>query len=237
MPRLILLVAVVAVIYLLLRRVQAMPPHLRRAEYVKLGFGIALVATVILAAVGRLHWVGAALTALLVTARQALPLLIRLFPMLASLRAKSAPSPGKHSTVETSLVRMQLDHDSGELHGEVLKGAFQGWRLADMDRQQLEQFFAYCQGEDADSARLLDSYLQQRFPGAESFHQQPGGQANSTSPMGRSEALAVLGLTEGVTDEEIIAAHRRLIQKLHPDRGGNDYLAAQINRAKDILLG
>ena len=55
--------------------------------------------------------------------------------------------------------------------------------------------------------------------------------------MGSTEALAVLGLAEGATKDEIIAAHRQLIQKLHPDRGGNDFLAAQINRAKDQLLG
>lgn len=52
----------------------------------------------------------------------------------------------------------------------------------------------------------------------------------------RAEALAVLGLGEGASREQIIQAHRQLIQKLHPDRGGNAWLAAQINRAKDILL-
>jgi len=236
-PRLILLVAVIAAIYLMLRRVQAMPPHLRRGEYVKLGLGIALVATVILAATGRLHWVGAAVTALLVVARQALPLLLRLFPMLASLRGKAAPSAGRNSTVETSLLRMQLDHDSGALQGEILQGEFKGWRLEEMNRQQLEQFFAWCRAEDSDSLRLLASYLEQRFPGEGPFGAQSQGHAGSAHPMGRTEALAVLGLAEGASEAEIVAAHRQLIQKLHPDRGGNDYLAAQINRAKDILLG
>jgi len=55
--------------------------------------------------------------------------------------------------------------------------------------------------------------------------------------MGRADALAALGLNEGATRDEVVAAHRKLIQKLHPDRGGNDFLAAQINLARDVLLG
>ena len=49
--------------------------------------------------------------------------------------------------------------------------------------------------------------------------------------------FAILGLAEDASREAIEAAHRKLIQKLHPDRGGNDYLAAKINQARDVLLG
>lgn len=236
MARLVLLLAVIAVIYILLQRARAVPPHKRRAEYIKLGLGTAVVVVIGLTLTGRMHWVGAALTGLLVTARQMLPTLIRVFPMLASMRGKSAPSQGQSSTVETVILRMQLDHDSGDLQGEVLKGDYKDWLLAEMDRQQLEQLLAYCQGEDSDSAQLLDSYLQQRFAGETPFGQQPPP-SDSGANIGRVEALAVLGLQEGASEEDIIAAHRKLMQKLHPDRGGNDYLAAKINQAKDLLLG
>jgi len=54
--------------------------------------------------------------------------------------------------------------------------------------------------------------------------------------MTREEALAVLGLGPAPSREDVTRAHRRLIMKLHPDLGGTDYLAAKINRAKEILL-
>ena len=237
MARLILLLAVLAVVYILFQREKSVPPHKRRAEYIKLGLGVALLVVIGLTLTGRMHWIGAALTGMLVVLRQSLPALIRLFPMLASMRGRSAPSQGQQSTVESAILRMQLDHDSGELQGEVLKGSYQGWRLADMNRQQLEELLDYCRSEDSDSVQLLDSYLQQRFAGEAPFGQQQAPDTNSDGSMTRKEALAVLGLEEDAAEADIVAAHRKLMQKLHPDRGGNDYLAAKINQAKDLLVG
>lgn len=84
------------------------------------------------------------------------------------------------------------------------------------------------------------------FLGAWKKHRQTGqgqsGQENAPPPQSSSEitedeAWQLLGLESSASREEIIQAHKRLIQKVHPDRGGNDYLAAKLNAARDLLLG
>lgn len=62
------------------------------------------------------------------------------------------------------------------------------------------------------------------------------GAASRGSAMSPAEAREVLGLGTHPTRDEVIAAHRRLMQKLHPDRGGSTFLAKQLNEAKQVLL-
>jgi hypothetical protein len=71
--------------------------------------------------------------------------------------------------------------------------------------------------------------------------QEKAPSAPSSSVMNIQEALEILGISGDlkngeVTQDIVLDAHRRLIQKLHPDRGGNDYLAAKINQARDLLI-
>ncbi|MCY4228281.1 MAG: hypothetical protein OXF20_11455 [Gammaproteobacteria bacterium] len=65
-----------------------------------------------------------------------------------------------------------------------------------------------------------------------------GHHQNRANPgvMTQQEALEILGLNSGASKEEVIAAHKKLMQKIHPDKGGSSFLASQINQAKDTLL-
>jgi DnaJ domain len=141
----------------------------------------------------------------------------------------------------TDTLRMQLDHATGELEGEVLRGPFAGRSLESLGLAELLQLLAGCQRDDPRSVPLLETYLDRRQPDwrAHVAGEQAGAsgqQAGTAGTMDEATACSILGLSPGASADEIKAAHRRLMTKLHPDHGGSSYLAAQLNQAKDLLL-
>jgi hypothetical protein len=58
----------------------------------------------------------------------------------------------------------------------------------------------------------------------------------ASAGMPRTEAAATLGVAESAGRDEIEAAYRRLMFRVHPDQGGSAVLAAQINAARETLL-
>ncbi|WP_282607363.1 DnaJ domain-containing protein [Pelagibius sp. Alg239-R121] len=197
------------------------------------------------------------------------PVILMFFARFRALknrvRAAMGPQPGQTSEVVTRYFRMTLDHDSGDLSGDVLDGAFAGRGLDELTREELMDLWNEIV-VDAQSASVLESYLNRRlgpdWPGdsaeessgyddsaqKESGHRRKsrsgwgsssGRRTNEDTPseaMTRQQAYEVLGLKPGASKEEVREAHKRLLQKIHPDHGGSNFLAAQINRAKDLLL-
>ncbi|WBV42452.1 hypothetical protein [Pseudoroseomonas cervicalis] len=170
---------------------------------------------------------------------QAAPLLLVLAPLAHALwrrwrsaRQIHAPPP-QTSTLETPTLAMRLDHASGTLSGRVKRGRFTGRELAELDLSALLELLADCQAADTESLPLLEAWLDRAHPG---WRAAPPPAADD-APMDRAAALALLGLAEGASPEDIRAAHRRRMRHAHPDHGGNAELAAQLNRARDLLLG
>ena len=134
---------------------------------------------------------------------------------------------------------MELDHDTGGLEGIVLAGRHEQKTLSSMTLKQLKELYGELAG-DSESRQLLETYLDGRFPVWRNDAEADGGDghgvAPGSGPMTKEEAYKVLGLEAGATTADIRKAHRRLMQRLHPDLGGTSFLAARINEAKDVLL-
>ena len=236
MTKLILLLAIVLAVWLSWKQLTRGGPPDRATliRYGMIGGGILLV---VLMLTGRAHALFGAIGAALAMGVRVLPQLLRYAPMLQRLFGVYSGASGGgsgQSTVTSRSFKMTLDHTSGRMDGTVSQGELAGRSLSSLSADELQALWNACQG-DADDLRLLHAYVQ-RERAAE--WQGPGAEAPppaTDSNMTEKEALAILGLEDGATEDEVVAAHRRLIARMHPDKGGSDYLASRINLAKSTL--
>ena len=235
----LLLLTIAGLIALLLgvRWIARQPPPGRRKWLLFAVVGVLAA----LALSGRLHWLVAAVGA-------TLPLLYKLFALVRFVplftrifHNFNLGSQGFANFQSRSLV-LEINPLTGTMDGRVLAGRYKGRRLSSFGKSELETLMAEFVKDDPQAAQLLQSYHRMRSQRAGKRGDDHGGardDGGATAPafdMSRDQALRILGLEADATREEITEAHRRLIQKLHPDRGGSAHLAALINQAKDLLL-
>lgn len=243
MPYLVLGIAVLAGLLLLARWLTTASPVMLAWLVRVLGGLVLLGFAAFIAFSGRYVWLAYALPF-------AIPVFFQWRANKIRQRNAQGPSPGQSSGVTTAWLQMGLDHDTGDMWGTVVKGRFAGRGLKTMSLEELLALYDECR-DDADSARVLEAYLDRHHgaewregvadAGAGAGASEGGsgsrwGRGAPSGPMTREEAYEILGVKRGASADEIRDAHRKLMTKLHPDRGGSTYLAAKINEAKDLLL-
>lgn len=149
------------------------------------------------------------------------------------------PPGGRKSRVRSVDLEMELDHDTGKLDGQILRGRLRGTRLSKLSEDELVSLYREIKS-DPESAALLESYLDRYHCGWADQAQSSSSEWNGSSGFGemsKEEAYQVLGVAPDSTREEILEAWRRLIKRVHPDHGGSAFLTTKINTAKSVLLG
>lgn len=192
--------------------------------------GIGLIALVL---TGRAHWlVGVAGGILPFLGKAAV--LLRWLPFLSWAR-HTYGSNVIH--LKTAWLDVTIDRTTGAIDGSVRQGEFTGKKLSQLDLPQLEGLLRACQ-DDLQSAALLRTYLSRT--NADWRTRETAGDSGmddfEDAAMSAETAAQILGVSLQASEPEIRSAHRALAQKLHPDRGGNDYLTRKINQARDILI-
>ncbi|MEO1017361.1 MAG: DnaJ domain-containing protein [Pseudomonadota bacterium] len=186
-------------------------------------------------------------TGLLLAGRIGLAAVIILAAVITfrSMRVNSADIDGSRasdstSTVQTAYLEMHLDTATQIIDGMVRAGSFRGRKLSELAMNSVLQLLREVSRDDPQSVPLIETYLDYKW--AEwrddpAWSEQDSGLHSATAnAMDDKLALQILGLEEKASVEEIKGAHRRLLAQLHPDHGGSNYLAAQINEAKAHLL-
>ena len=230
----LLVVAAAVALMLLLRAwfAKSGQNRLRLTIYIVVGV------VVLLAATGRLHWlaaIGAALLGAIPIIAKKLFLLLRFLPLIGGFLSRAGYGKTGNGLFETAWLRLEINPAIGTMDGEVLQGEFKQRRLSSMSVNELEKLRDVLRAQDARSALLLQSYLAIRTRSRNSESEASG--RPDTGSMTREEALRILGLKEDATRDDVTHAYKRLMQKIHPDRGGSAYLAAKINQAKELLAG
>ena len=191
-----------------------------------------LVVSLALVLTGRIHWIGAFFAALIPIIKWGIAFALRAMPLIR-LFGSFTKAP---SQFRTQSLFVKINFATQQIDGEILHGPHQGRRLGELTKEELQELAKHFQQNDTESFVLLNAYILRSGTQSDFDNGSMHGSSQSYSTITENEAIEILGLDPGASEREVIRAHKRLIQRLHPDRGGSEYLATKINAAKEKLL-
>lgn len=205
-------------------KIKPMPAGERKKMLWRLALWALIGLLVLGVASGRLHWLGGVLAGALALLRNSL------FAGLAVGRFWLARSGGI-ARFNTEYIAAELDVNRLVLSGRILKGPYANLTLEELSKAQLEELLEFYASRDKKSFYLIKTLQQRR-----GFESEPHSHIDVATAPNIQEAMEILGLQGEPERDAVLKAHRTLIHKLHPDRGGSDYLAGQVNAARDQLI-
>ncbi|MFT7558603.1 MAG: hypothetical protein ACI93R_000498 [Flavobacteriales bacterium] len=215
------------------RYIGLLPAEKRKAALVKSAV-FAIIAMLILAVIsGRMHWIGGVIAAALGMLKFGFGTLLRFAPLAKVLQKNN---PFGDPVFHTKHVKATFNIQSGKLDGEIHSGLYSGKKFGELKAHEIEELFDLYKDDDKRSYYLLLVVRQQNNPTSKSQNNDETTNYDRVEGLSTEEARQTLGLDENYTNADINLAYKHLMQKLHPDRGGNDYLASRVNLARDVLL-
>jgi hypothetical protein len=230
MPKLLLLIAAIVGLWYWWSYQKNLAENKRKPFLWRSGFWLILALSVYLIITGRMHWLGAGIAALIPVLRTLLVWVTRAGPLLRLFgRFKTSPSQFR-----TQFLVISMNFTTGSVEGEIISGDYNGKKLSELSQDELKQLSQQYKTVDKESYVLLQAYLIRSGSNNDQAYQQYN--PDNFNELTETEAYEILGLPNTASKDEVVKAHKRLMQRMHPDRGGSDYLAAKINAAKDQLV-
>ena len=129
--------------------------------------------------------------------------------------------------INTKYLQIQIELQSRQASINIVEGEFKGRSFSSLSQNEVSKLLNELKNNDPRGFNILNVIMSQNKQTSSS---------SDKSQMTEEEALSVLGLKIGATDEDIKKSYYDLMKKFHPDKDGNNYLSNLITEAKNKLL-
>ena len=129
--------------------------------------------------------------------------------------------------INTKYLQIEIILQSRQATINIIEGNFKGRSFSSLSQNEVSKLLEELKLNDPRGFNILNVIISQNKQSRSS---------TDKSQMTEEEALSILGLKKGSSDEDIKKSYYDLMKKFHPDKDGNNYLSNLITEAKNKLL-